>query len=842
MRTARKFMVIFALLATLIAAPPPEAAAAPPVTGDSLGEPTKRVFIPNSGYVRSTRAANLRRRAAERGRANFAPGRPLDVRGTRSIPVICIEFTEDGTDVAPPFPIASYDDLLFGTANPASLTAYYRDISQGKLNATGRVVGWYKAPKDDGFYENGAQGDGPPFGELLKFGLEKADVDLDFGQFDNDGDDGIPNSGDDDGKVDTVFFIHPEHGAECDDGPNIWSHSWHYSEPNYGNGGRPFVTQDVRLGRDGHALIADGVPQKILVEDYTIQPALACDGTTLVDVGVYCHEYGHALGLPDLYDRTPNGNPDSHGIGNWCLMAGGSYGGDGENAQRPTHMSAWCKYYLGWSNLQTLTGASDVEIEPTSVRNDMLRIVVPDTGGLEYFLIEYRKSGPTIGPGGGINWDQFLRADGLLVWHIDERVGAAGNAAWPFAGFDVGQNDSPVRLFGTPPPIFKTKRPLVALIQSDGQMHLDLRGNPGDASDPYKNATTFDDDATGKAGSRGYDGKATGASIKSIDIKPNFVAAKVTAATTGTGGGSPILAGAPPVAAAPPALSVEVTAGLTRVAAELRAKIGDDPFGESRQSADLPSSVVLSDADRAIVVGTTPQAARQVLAFEAFRPYARLSSQLRTQTLSADFAATNEMESGAKALLAKSNVANAQLRLSADGKRVSQLTGLQIESTADSLGADAQKWVTTDDGFRKTFGMTSDFTRITENPESRTQVFRQNVAAGAAKLPVFGADVKLFYDASKKLTSATSSAVSISGEVQGATATLTEEEARQAASEAVGIPADVVTEISKGVLAVPTPAGQRGHVAYEVKVPMGENQEPLNVYIDAASKKVLEIR
>src|SRR5690606_41205846 len=44
----------------------------------------------------------------------------------------------------------------------------------------------------------------------------------------------------------------------------------------------------------------------------------------LVGIGVFCHEFGHNLGLPDLYDTDP-GNGSSQGIGEWGLMGGGSW-------------------------------------------------------------------------------------------------------------------------------------------------------------------------------------------------------------------------------------------------------------------------------------------------------------------------------------------------------------------------------------------------------------------------------------------------------------------------------------------------------------------------------------
>ena len=62
-------------------------------------------------------------------------------------------------------------------------------------------------------------------------------------------------------------------------------------------------------------------------------------------MGLYAHEFGHIIGLPDLYDRDET-NGDSEGLGEWCLMASGNY--LGWYGDTPAHMSAWCKIQMGW--------------------------------------------------------------------------------------------------------------------------------------------------------------------------------------------------------------------------------------------------------------------------------------------------------------------------------------------------------------------------------------------------------------------------------------------------------------------------------------------------------------
>src|SRR5439155_7125683 len=60
----------------------------------------------------------------------------------------------------------------------------------------------------------------------------------------------------------------------------------------------------------------------------------------MANISVICHEFGHMLGLPDLYARPEN--PGSEGAGVWCAMSNQSPNG------RPQHFCAWAKEQLGW--------------------------------------------------------------------------------------------------------------------------------------------------------------------------------------------------------------------------------------------------------------------------------------------------------------------------------------------------------------------------------------------------------------------------------------------------------------------------------------------------------------
>ena len=518
-----------------------QAAPNPSSMGDESPQIRGRTFVPNAGYIQTVTEEYLRRKQAAQRPVQGAPPVP-GLTKTRLLPVICVNF-KTSQNSPPPFPIDDYQRLLFGPNVKKTMTQYYADVSLGKLQVGGKVVGWYQLPKTDKFYENGHEGSGRPFGSLLQFALTKADADIDFGQFDNDGPDGVPNSGDDDGKVDTVVIIHSDYGGECEGGTHhIRSHSWHYGDKDYGHSG-PYVTRAVR--RDASLqpkLGPDGKPQHIVVDDYVIQPGIECptgDGKKhIIKVGVFCHEYGHALGLPDLYDRTPDDGPDSEGAGNWCLMAGGDYGGDGRHSDTPVSMSAWCKYYLGWAKVQTITDSGEIPLEPVEDGNLIYRIDVPDTKKNEYFLIEYRDKTWTDPSGSRINWDADLPDSGLAIWHVDERVGASirkkssvvHNDNWPFAEFNKGQNDAP----SLPNPRhtgYRQDHSLVALVEADGKLDLARGRGRGKKGDLWASGMTFGDDATFRRGSRAYDGRETGISISGINLTDYIAIAQSSAST-----------------------------------------------------------------------------------------------------------------------------------------------------------------------------------------------------------------------------------------------------------------------------------------------------------------------
>ncbi|MBZ0252373.1 MAG: M6 family metalloprotease domain-containing protein, partial [Candidatus Methylomirabilis sp.] len=307
----------------------------------------------------------------------------------------------------------------------------------------------------DTYYEGGCNGlcGAGKVKTLITESVAALDAGVDFGAYDNDGPDGVPNSGDDDGYVDFVAFVHAEAGGECG-GANVWSHRFSLSGWGVWNG---VATDDARAGGGF-----------VRIDDYVIQPALACGGVDMIEIGVFSHEFGHAFGLPDLYDTDGSSN----GAGEWDLMASGSWGGNGYTPESPSHMSAWSKAFLGWVEPLEMD-VSQAAAQVPDAETYAAALKVPFGAGVdadEYFLIENRRK---------IGFDASLRTGGLLIWHVDDdRWGGPGSS-----------NNANTRECEDGPvngPCADGMHYTLALEQADGRYDLEGDVNRSDSGDPFR--------------------------------------------------------------------------------------------------------------------------------------------------------------------------------------------------------------------------------------------------------------------------------------------------------------------------------------------------------------------
>lgn len=396
--------------------------------------------------------------------------------------VILLQFSDQPADTLNHTP-AAFADLLFssGTHPGGSLRDYYAEVSRGAFDVDGIVTRWYTAPRTYAEYANNQGGFGvAPFSaqQMALDAVRTADPDIDFSQFDNDGPDGIPDSGDDDGQVDGLFIVHAGPGGEeTGSDADIWSHKWN---------------------TPGGAAAVDGVS----VFAYTTEPerwGITTSATTageLMTIGVFCHEFGHVLGLPDLYDTS--GLPGANeGLGEWDLMASGLYNHlTGKTVGScPAHPSAWSKEALGWlTPTWVLRDSTGVTIPPVETSGQAFRLWTNGVEAGEYFLAENRQP---IGFDAALVKSTIERdstaAHGLLIYHVDTGIIGNNTAAHKAVDIEEGGGVQVASGFTGVQNLDLERGSAASQIVCEGEVIV--VGNRGDHYDPWPGAaarSTFD--------------------------------------------------------------------------------------------------------------------------------------------------------------------------------------------------------------------------------------------------------------------------------------------------------------------------------------------------------------
>jgi immune inhibitor A len=393
-----------------------------------------------------------------------------------------------------------------------TLKNYYKEVSYDNFGIDIKVVDWVTLPKsyEDYLGQNkdyvNVNGDAN-MGELIYDAIKEADKTVDFSQYAVDADpteiwkyeeDGKPytlENGDPVTKiVPNIFIIHRGTGAEFSRDPSvIWSHKWDIMSAKYfGYKDKNGVYMNEK---DLKYTTVDGVA----VNTYNICPEVGRDITgfrgTVVPpapayVGVYAHEFGHVLGLPDQYDY----GYDSEGTGMYTLMAGGSYGRNIPSpfysGNTPVNLDAWSKVYLGFAEPTLITKKQSLTLRPSSESPDIFKIDVPGSNGKEYFLLENRQQK---------GFDQGLsytvdgnNVHGLAVYHIINDI-LVRNFSRPneAANWDNNHTGIPAR--------FRNESTGehhygISLIQADGNYDMEKYVNDGDSGDLFpgtKNVTSI---------------------------------------------------------------------------------------------------------------------------------------------------------------------------------------------------------------------------------------------------------------------------------------------------------------------------------------------------------------
>jgi M6 family metalloprotease-like protein len=331
--------------------------------------------------------------------------KPAAATGTKTILVILLQFSGKSHQSAntPAF----YTDLLFNIGNKQSMASYYKENSYGRLTLTGTVTAWLTSSHtmsyygaDSGDFPNIDDQNGNIF-EIAREAVQKADPSVNYANFDLDSD----------GYVDNLIVIHAGEGQESSGSANdIWSHQWEIQPAE--------TTSDAGKKAEHYALFAEDSP-----------------------VGVIAHEFGHVLGLPDMYDYTYSGQVF---VGPWALMDSGSWNGDPAGT-RPSHMISWSKMRLGFINDSEVqdVGINEVKtvaIIPTHVQtlsSGSKRAAVINISAGIYYTVEVRNKTASTSN----QFDQALPDSGVLVTFCNDS--ATEETFYGRPGVCVVQNAKP---------------------------------------------------------------------------------------------------------------------------------------------------------------------------------------------------------------------------------------------------------------------------------------------------------------------------------------------------------------------------------------------------------------
>jgi M6 family metalloprotease-like protein len=233
-----------------------------------------------------------------------------------------------------------------------SLNDYYQEQSFQKLKVVGKAFAGVTVSKKRSEYA--AANTGPAKTALLGEALDKLLA--------REGNDALSD-------FDGIFFLYAGDRVQTNRGGLYWPHKANFTHK--GKSWPYFIVQE--------------------------------GGARMCDISVICHEFGHMLGLPDLYARPEN--PGSEGVGVWCAMSNQVGGG------KPQHFCAWSKEQLGWIKPAVIDPSvkQKLILSPIETSNKECFKVLARPDGSEYFLLENRKKK---------GFDASLPAEGLLIWRV----------------------------------------------------------------------------------------------------------------------------------------------------------------------------------------------------------------------------------------------------------------------------------------------------------------------------------------------------------------------------------------------------------------------------------------
>lgn len=296
--------------------------------------------------------------------------------------------------------------------NYKGVRGYFKDCSYGKFTPTFDVVGPVKLPKPQTVYGAG-RNDRPDL--LLEDACSAVDNIVDFSQYDANGD----------GLVDLVYIIYAGHSANISGNKetDIWPKS-----------GTTIISKTF----DGKSIGRYGVSNELAGRENKKK-----EKETINGIGLFCHEFSHTLGLPDIYAQpgTPAADQDDQGMEYWDLMDGGT---EVQGGRVPSPYLAWEREAMGWMSIDTLTTDCHIANLKTIDNGGKAYKILNPSASNEYIVLQSIQKG-----GWYQGWGNGSYPKGLLVYRVS------------YASNKVNVFDFPNNLKG---------KPRVIVVPADGKV------------------------------------------------------------------------------------------------------------------------------------------------------------------------------------------------------------------------------------------------------------------------------------------------------------------------------------------------------------------------------------
>lgn len=265
-----------------------------------------------------------------------------------------------------------------------SATQYFHDVSYGQYSPKFDIIGPVTLTKASTYYgKNTSRADDAYAYQMVEEATQLAyeNFNIDWSLYDNDGDK----------TVDFIYFLYAGYG-EADGGGDdvIWPHKGSMVD-NWG--------------------IKNYKVNGYLIDNYACSNEISYLSGYHDGIGTFCHEFGHVLGLPDLYATDGSTIRTLH---DWDIMDYGCYNEDGNT---PCAYSGYERFFCGWAKPQILTDSAYYELNELNSSNTVLLISTTDRHNLigndpdptTFYLLENRQQE---------GWDKEFVGHGLMLTKI----------------------------------------------------------------------------------------------------------------------------------------------------------------------------------------------------------------------------------------------------------------------------------------------------------------------------------------------------------------------------------------------------------------------------------------